>query len=114
MARAVEQVADLAILTQDNPRSEPPQRIVRDLLQGCRRPHEVEVISDRSEAIAYALSQAEAGDCVLIAGKGHETQQIVGSRALEHDDREVACRWLYENSISMEMLVPVRQRQRAA
>ncbi len=65
MARAVEQVADLAILTQDNPRSEPPQRIVRDLLKGCRRPHEVEVISDRSDAIAYALSQAEAGDCVL-------------------------------------------------
>jgi UDP-N-acetylmuramoyl-L-alanyl-D-glutamate--2,6-diaminopimelate ligase len=114
MARAVEQAADLAILTQDNPRREPPQRIVRDLLKGCRRPHEVEVISDRSEAIAYALSQAEAGDCVLIAGKGHETRQIVGARALEHDDREVACRWLYENSISMEMLVPARQRQRAA
>jgi UDP-N-acetylmuramoyl-L-alanyl-D-glutamate--2,6-diaminopimelate ligase len=114
MARAVEQRADVAVVTQDNPRREPPERIVRDLLKGFRRPHEVEVLQDRSEAIAWALSQAEAGDCVLIAGKGHETQQLVGSRTVPHDDRQVARKWLYDNCLSTEMLVRPWQRLRAA
>ena len=105
MAQAVEQGSDLAIITQDNPRREPPQRIVRDVLKGFRRPDEVEVITDRANAIAYALSQAEAGDCVLIAGKGHESHQIVGTREIEHDDCEAARQWLYQNSVSLEMLV---------
>ncbi len=114
MARVVEERADAAVVTQDNPRREPPERIVRDLLKGFRRPHAVEVLQDRSEAIACALSQAEAGDCVLIAGKGHETQQLVGNRALPHDDRAVARKWLYDNSLTTEMLVRPWQRQRAA
>ncbi len=97
MGRAVEAGVDLAVITNDNPRSEHPLSILQDLLSGMRRPDEAEVIPDRGEAIAWALSQAEAGDCVLIAGKGHETEQIVGHHRVAFDDREVARQWLYEN-----------------
>jgi UDP-N-acetylmuramoyl-L-alanyl-D-glutamate--2,6-diaminopimelate ligase len=114
MAAEVERRADLAVLTQTNPRCEPPNRILRDVLRGCGRPNAVEVIPDRAEAIAWALSQAEAGDCVLIAGRGHEEHQLVGNRRLSLDDRQLARQWLYGNSLSTEMLVPVWQRQRAA
>jgi UDP-N-acetylmuramoyl-L-alanyl-D-glutamate--2,6-diaminopimelate ligase len=95
MGRAVESRADLAIITNDNPRTESPQRIIRDILRGCVEPAGIEVIEDRAEAIEWALSQAEPGDSVLIAGKGHETQQIIGTTSYPFDDREVASRWLY-------------------
>jgi len=114
MARAVEAGADLAVVTDDNPRREPAERIVQDILRGFRSPDDVAVISDRAEAIAWAMSQAESGDCVLIAGKGHEEFQIVGSRQLASDDRQIARQWLYDNSLSTEMLIPSWQRQRAA
>lgn len=114
MAGEVERRADLAVLTQTNPRCEPPNRILRDVLRGFERPAMVEVIPDRTDAIAWALSQAEAGDCVLIAGRGHEEHQLVGNRRLAIDDRYLARKWLYEHSLSTEMLVPIWQRQRAA
>ncbi len=95
MGRAVESRADLAIITNDNPRTESPQRIIRDILRGCVEPAGIEVIEDRAEAIEWALSQAEPGDSVLIAGKGHETHQIIGTTSHPFDDREVASRWLY-------------------
>jgi UDP-N-acetylmuramoyl-L-alanyl-D-glutamate--2,6-diaminopimelate ligase len=97
MGRVVEARADLAIITNDNPRTENPQRIVRDILRGCVEPMAVEVIHDRAEAIEYALSQARRGDSVLIAGKGHETHQIVGLEQRPFDDREIACRHLYQS-----------------
>jgi UDP-N-acetylmuramoyl-L-alanyl-D-glutamate--2,6-diaminopimelate ligase len=114
MAAEVERRADLTVLTQTNPRCEPPNRILRDVLRGFKRPNLVETIPDRADAIAWALSQAESGDCVLIAGRGHEEHQLVGTRRLAMDDRQVARQWLYRNSLSTEMLVPVWQRQRAA
>jgi UDP-N-acetylmuramoyl-L-alanyl-D-glutamate--2,6-diaminopimelate ligase len=97
MGRAVETHADLAVITDDNPRSEDPQAIIEEILGGLRLPAEAEVIPDRSEAIAWALSQARPGDCVLIAGKGHETCQIVGAKRHYFDDRQVARQWLYAN-----------------
>ena len=96
MGRAVEKGADLAVVTNDNPRSEDPRTIQHDLLNGFDRPHEVEVFPDRAEAIGWALGQAESGDCVLIAGKGHEKHQIIGTERVPFDDREVARQWLYE------------------
>ena len=63
--------------------------ILQDLLSGMRHPHEAEVIPDRGEAIAWALGQARPGDCVLIAGKGHETEQIVGAGG----SRSTTARW---------------------
>ncbi len=97
MGRAVEAGADLAVLTNDNPRTEDPQAILRELLSGMVRPAAARVIPDRAEAIAWALSQARAGDCVLVAGKGHETCQILGTERIPFDDCEVARAWLYAN-----------------
>jgi UDP-N-acetylmuramoyl-L-alanyl-D-glutamate--2,6-diaminopimelate ligase len=97
MARTVERLADVAVITNDNPRSEDPKTILQGLLQGCQRPDAVKVQPDREEAIAWALSQAREGDCVLIAGKGHEKYQIIGNHRIAFDDCEVARRWLYEN-----------------
>ena len=95
MGRAVEQGAQVAILTNDNPRHEDPQTIIRNVLEGFCIPAAVEVIPDRVEAIRRGLAIARPGDCVLIAGKGHEKYQIVGDEHLPLDDCEVAREWLY-------------------
>jgi UDP-N-acetylmuramoyl-L-alanyl-D-glutamate--2,6-diaminopimelate ligase len=71
-------IADRLVVTSDNPRSESPVAIIDDILEGCR--HVVPMVEvDRAAAIALAVSQADTGDVVLIAGKGHETYQEVGS-----------------------------------
>ena len=94
MARAV-LAADMIVVTSDNPRTEDPQRIVDDILTGFAPsfpPLHVEL--DRRTAISWALDQARPGDCVLIAGKGHETEQIIGTKRFPFDDREVVCKAL--------------------
>jgi UDP-N-acetylmuramoyl-L-alanyl-D-glutamate--2,6-diaminopimelate ligase len=95
MGRAVEETADLAIITSDNPRSEHPGQIAHDVLQGFARPASVELVLDRRAAIHRALALAQRGDSILIAGKGHEDYQIVGDKTFAFDDREVARQWLY-------------------
>src|SRR5207253_1940655 len=86
--------ADLAWVTNDNPRSEDPRRIAREILAGAagepavHSPLRLEL--DRRAAIAAALAEARPGDVVLIAGKGHETTQTLGDRVLPFDDRDVA------------------------
>ncbi|MBN1911850.1 MAG: UDP-N-acetylmuramoyl-L-alanyl-D-glutamate--2,6-diaminopimelate ligase [Pirellulales bacterium] len=97
MGRAAERGCDLAVLTNDNPRNEDPRAIVGDLLEGFQRPADAQVLLDRAEAIHYALSVARPGDCVLIAGKGHETHQTIGNERIPLDDHELATTWLYEN-----------------
>lgn len=95
MGQAAGEGSDLVVLTSDNPRSEDPLAIINDALVGLRRtdtPHRVE--PDREQAIRIALTEARAGDIVLIAGKGHETYQILRDRTIEFDDREVARRVL--------------------
>jgi UDP-N-acetylmuramoyl-L-alanyl-D-glutamate--2,6-diaminopimelate ligase len=79
--------SDLVIVTDDNPRTEDPAKIRSEILQGA--PEAVE-IGGRRDAIAEALRRAGAGDIVLLAGKGHETGQIVGKRVLPFDDVQVA------------------------
>ena len=106
LGRAVETVADLAVITDDSPRSEDPQAIIEDILGGLKRPAEAEVIPDRAEAIGWALSRAQVGDCVLIAGKGHHAHQIIGSGRRRFDDRQVARQWLYANLPSRRRLQP--------
>jgi len=96
MGRAVEAVADLAIITNDNPRHEDPQAIIAGVLGGFRDRESAEVLADRAAAIRWALGSARPGDCVLIAGKGHENYQIIGDERIAFDDREVAREWLYE------------------
>ena len=98
MGSAVDQDADIAILTNDNPRGENPAAIFNDILKGFDKAEIARVIPDRTKAIHHALSMARPGDCVLIAGKGHETCQIIGRQRLPHDDRKIAREWLYERA----------------
>jgi UDP-N-acetylmuramoyl-L-alanyl-D-glutamate--2,6-diaminopimelate ligase len=91
MGMAAAELSDFAVLTSDNPRSEDPLDIINDALVGLRRfdtPHIVE--PDRTKAIALALREARAGDVVLLAGKGHETYQVLKTETIHFDDREAA------------------------
>ncbi|RFU71174.1 UDP-N-acetylmuramoyl-L-alanyl-D-glutamate--2,6-diaminopimelate ligase [Peribacillus saganii] len=89
MAQIACEYATHRIFTSDNPRSEDPIQILRDMEEGVRG-EQYEVIVDRKDAIYHAVSMANEGDVILIAGKGHETYQIIGRGILEFDDREVA------------------------
>jgi UDP-N-acetylmuramoyl-L-alanyl-D-glutamate--2,6-diaminopimelate ligase len=91
MGRAGAALSDLAIVTSDNPRSEDPEAIIAEILGGVENGANVEVEPDRRAAIALALGQAQPGDTVVIAGKGHEQgQEFADGRKLPFDDREVA------------------------
>jgi UDP-N-acetylmuramoyl-L-alanyl-D-glutamate--2,6-diaminopimelate ligase len=91
MGRAGAELSDLAVVTSDNPRSEDPEAIVAEVAAGAGEGAGVEVEVDRRAAIASALAQAEPGDTVVIAGKGHEQgQEFEGGRKVPFDDREVA------------------------
>jgi UDP-N-acetylmuramoyl-L-alanyl-D-glutamate--2,6-diaminopimelate ligase len=97
MGRAAGERASVAIVTNDNPRSESPELIAEAVVEGLRSVGaRFEVCLDRARAIDLAVSQAEPGDVVLIAGKGHETYQIVGGVTLPFDDRLEARRALGE------------------
>lgn len=89
MGRAASQ-ADLAYITSDNPRSEDPGTIIDAVLSGADGPARVVTQPDRKKAIAVAISEASAGDAVLILGKGHETGQEIAGRTEPFDDRQVA------------------------
>jgi UDP-N-acetylmuramoyl-L-alanyl-D-glutamate--2,6-diaminopimelate ligase len=92
MGAAASRLADIAVVTSDNPRSEDPMAIIDEILDGVadRDRDRVEVEPDRAAAIKLGISLAEPGDMVIIAGKGHETTQTIGDRVLPFDDREVA------------------------
>jgi len=97
MGRIAVSMSDFVVITSDNPRTEDPQLIVEDILKGAKEvtggaPYMVEL--DREKAIEAALARADKGDLVLIAGKGHEDYQIVGSQKRPFDDRKVAARIL--------------------
>ncbi len=97
MGAAAERWADRVIVTDDNPRTEDPERIVSGILAGMQRPEAAAVIRDRRTAIRHALTEARPGDIVLIAGKGHEDYQIVGTERLTFSDREAAHEFLSSN-----------------
>lgn len=82
--------ADFVIVTTDNPRSEAPEKIVEQICEGIAVGKDFEVVMDRRAAISLALRNAKSGDCVLIAGKGHEQGQYVGDEVFPFDDVEVA------------------------
>jgi UDP-N-acetylmuramoyl-L-alanyl-D-glutamate--2,6-diaminopimelate ligase len=87
MGAVAARLSDLVIVTDDNPRSEDPAAIRRDVLEGAPTAREV---AGRREAIVAAVSEAGDGDIILLAGKGHEQGQIVGDRVLPFDDVAVA------------------------
>ena len=89
--------ADFLIVTSDNPRSEEPGRIIEDIMEGVREagtPYVV--IENRVEAIHYAVAHAEPGDIIVLAGKGHETYQILSTGTIHLDEREVVADALRE------------------
>lgn len=88
MAEIAESLADEIVITNDNPRTEVPEHIVRDIKKGFSKPDLHHVILDRKQAINYALGLAEPKDAVLIAGKGHETYQVIGKQAIDYDERK--------------------------
>ena len=87
MGQVASALSDVVIVTDDNPRSEDPARIRREIMAGATGATEV---AGRREAIAEAIRIAREGDIVLVAGKGHETGQIIGDRTLPFDDALVA------------------------
>ncbi|MFW5883280.1 MAG: UDP-N-acetylmuramoyl-L-alanyl-D-glutamate--2,6-diaminopimelate ligase, partial [Verrucomicrobiota bacterium] len=89
MTRAVLDYADQAYITADNPRKEPLAQIFEDMKAGIDRPEQAQFIEDRRHAINLALDAAQPGDCVLIAGKGHETYQEFADTIIPFDDRAV-------------------------
>ena len=103
MAAAAAQHSDYVVLTSDNPRSEDPLAIMNDAMVGLGRfdtPYVAE--PDRTMAIRKALQEAKSGDIVILAGKGHETYQILKDQTIPYDDREVARRLLREMGYSKQ------------
>ncbi len=90
LGEVVAKYADASIITDNNPRNENPTRIAEGILRGMQSALDVIVELDRASAIENAIASASDGDCVLIAGRGHESWQIIGKRRLPFDDREVA------------------------
>jgi UDP-N-acetylmuramoyl-L-alanyl-D-glutamate--2,6-diaminopimelate ligase len=90
MAQAAEQYADKVMITSDNARSEDPQAIINDILQGISQPQNVLTEVDRIQAITHVVSLAQADDIVLLAGKGHETYQEVAGERIDYDERALA------------------------
>ncbi|WP_158971733.1 UDP-N-acetylmuramoyl-L-alanyl-D-glutamate--2,6-diaminopimelate ligase [Paraglaciecola sp. L3A3] len=88
MGELAEQYADHVILTDDNVRSEDPQKIIHDILSGCKNPEQIRVEHDRKKAIQLAAELTAKGDIILLAGKGHESYQIIGTQTLPYDERQ--------------------------
>jgi len=87
MGAIAEQFADVVVITDDNPRSEDPQAIVNDILTGLLDPGRARVVSGRAQAVTNTIMQAQPDDIVLVAGKGHEDYQIIGTHRLDYSDR---------------------------
>lgn len=96
MGKIVADLADIPVVTSDNPRTEDAQRIIDDIVQGMTQGTELMIQRDRAMAIKEAIQMAEPGDGILIAGKGHEDYQILGTEKVHFDDREEARKALRE------------------
>lgn len=99
MGEVVARLADHCVVTSDNPRTEDPHRIVADILPGMAASGNLDIELDRSRAIHHAIQLAKPGDIVIIAGKGHEDYQIIGTTKTPFSDREVALEALSQISI---------------
>jgi UDP-N-acetylmuramoyl-L-alanyl-D-glutamate--2,6-diaminopimelate ligase len=102
MGKVVEAYADVPVVTSDNPRTESPHDIIADIMAGMDSPFDVTIIEDRAAAIAWAIRNAGDGDVILIAGKGHENYQLVGSERRDFSDLGTA-------AASLERLSEARQ-----
>ncbi|MBI3590077.1 MAG: UDP-N-acetylmuramoyl-L-alanyl-D-glutamate--2,6-diaminopimelate ligase [Candidatus Melainabacteria bacterium] len=96
MGKIAEELANLVIVTSDNPRSEDPKQIINDILSGIKNTSNIVVEADRGAAIKIAVKKASNNDVIVIAGKGHEDYQILKDRTIHFDDREEAKKALEE------------------
>jgi len=99
MGEAAARLSSFCVVTSDNPRSENPESIIRDILSGMSGTHHVAIV-DRAKAIQDTIAATRAGDIVLIAGKGHETYQQFADRTIEFDDRKEASKALRERVVA--------------
>ncbi|MBM4092272.1 MAG: hypothetical protein FJ276_23015, partial [Planctomycetes bacterium] len=97
-----ERGADIGIITSNDPGREAPLKIAHDILDGFRHPGRAHVIPDRAKAIQWALGEARPGDTVLITGKGDQSYQLIGERAVPFEDRDVARCWLHGSQPRLE------------
>jgi UDP-N-acetylmuramoyl-L-alanyl-D-glutamate--2,6-diaminopimelate ligase len=88
MGRIAAREADLAVVTSDNPRTEDPERILDEIEEGMQGTAHLRIV-DRREAIQRALGLLQAGDCLLLAGKGHEEYQVLGTTKVPFDERAI-------------------------
>jgi UDP-N-acetylmuramoyl-L-alanyl-D-glutamate--2,6-diaminopimelate ligase len=88
MGKVADRLADVSIVTSDNPRTEVPGKIIAEILDGMRA--DTVSIEDRGDAIAHAIRSAGVGDTILIAGKGHEDYQVIGTEKQHFSDVEIA------------------------
>jgi UDP-N-acetylmuramyl tripeptide synthase len=86
MGRVAASCADRIVITSDNPRTEAPDEIIAAIVGGVENTDDLTVIEDRAAAIAWAISNADEKDIVLIAGKGHETYQVIGTDRRDFSD----------------------------
>lgn len=89
MGEIAEDLADVVVVTSDNPRFEVPEEIIAQILEGMPQEKEIEIIPNRKEAIFWALSQGKPGDVILLAGKGHECYQEIKGKKIQMDEREL-------------------------
>ena len=94
MGKISEELADISIVTSDNPRTEEPMAIINEITAGMSKKSGVKVICDREEAIRWAIDNAVSGDVILLAGKGHEDYQVVGHEKRHMDEREIVAQHL--------------------
>lgn len=95
MAQKAAENADYLIITSDNPRTENPNEIIEDIIPGINgKGTSCAIISDRTQAIDYAIKNAREGDVIVLCGKGHETYQIIGDEKIHYDEREIVKRIL--------------------
>ncbi len=95
MGQTVAQMSDIAVVTTDNPRTEDPESIINDILEGMKGHKNKKYVKvDRTKAIEFAMDMAQENDIILLAGKGHETYQIVGKEKRHYDEREIVFAYL--------------------
>lgn len=98
MGKAAGELSDFCVVTSDNPRSEDPSKIIEDIIPGIKATNcPYVIIENRKEAIKYAICNAKKGDVVIMAGKGHETYQILADKTIHFDEREIISELLKED-----------------
>jgi UDP-N-acetylmuramoyl-L-alanyl-D-glutamate--2,6-diaminopimelate ligase len=90
MGAIAERYAHHVIITEDNPRYEDPQNIIKEIYSGLTQPEKAMIFQARKEAIQYAIQNAKPDDVILIAGKGHETYQMIKNEKIPFSDHEIA------------------------